>query len=277
MEPLTRVLYKAISRSSRSLSKEWNRGRLVLKQENELALIGYTTHTKDVFDTNVQLIVNQTFRNSHKTPKNLSKALETLQKIDARINTLKQMVYTPGSETLTRDIFIKVSTHHPQYFRNGSTRFTFSVQITNFSCTKAFEIGTGKWKILDGTGLRHEIDADPTGLVGYRPVLKPGESVQFTSQCTILSYHGVIRGFYGVREVNTDRQWFALSSNKFKTSFSHMTRVIVLDASHQSHLPFVPKDQFEMNVTKTTKVLQDVKLCFTRFLGHVTTQKSTHQ
>ena len=53
---------------------------------------------------------------------------------------------------------------------------------------------TRYWIISDATGHTEEVKG--SGVVGEQPVLRPGESFQYTSGCPLKTATGVMRGTY---------------------------------------------------------------------------------
>ena len=53
---------------------------------------------------------------------------------------------------------------------------------------------TRHWKITDGRGQLHEVQGP--GVVGEQPVLKPGESFEYTSGTPLSTPSGIMAGSY---------------------------------------------------------------------------------
>ncbi|WP_336055769.1 Co2+/Mg2+ efflux protein ApaG [Nitratireductor sp. CH_MIT9313-5] len=58
------------------------------------------------------------------------------------------------------------------------------------------------WHITDGLGRVQEVEGE--GVVGEKPVLKPGESYEYTSGCPLNADSGIMVGRYTMREAGGD-------------------------------------------------------------------------
>ena len=65
-----------------------------------------------------------------------------------------------------------------------------------FENTNSFnaQLRTRHWVITDGEGKVQEVRGE--GVVGEKPVLKPGQAFEYTSWCMLASPHGSMRGTY---------------------------------------------------------------------------------
>lgn len=57
------------------------------------------------------------------------------------------------------------------------------------------ELRTRHWRIIDSNGRCEEVKGD--GVVGEQPVLRPGESFEYTSCCPLSTASGMMDGSYG--------------------------------------------------------------------------------
>ena len=71
--------------------------------------------------------------------------------------------------------------------------FAYTVTITNSGDTTA-QLISRHWHIVDGDGQLEEVKG--LGVVGHQPLLKPGESFQYTSGCRLRTASGTMRGNY---------------------------------------------------------------------------------
>jgi ApaG protein len=79
--------------------------------------------------------------------------------------------------------------------------FAYTVRIANGGSTTV-KLISRHWIITDGRGRVEEVRGP--GVVGQQPVLKPGESFQYTSACPLTTPHGTMHGTYQmVREDGT--------------------------------------------------------------------------
>jgi len=71
--------------------------------------------------------------------------------------------------------------------------FSYTIRIANSGSVGA-KLLTRHWIITDATGHTEEVKG--AGVVGEQPVLRPGESFQYTSGCPLKTSTGVMRGTY---------------------------------------------------------------------------------
>lgn len=100
------------------------------------------------------------------------------------------------SEAVTRGVRVRVeSRYDPE--RSDPARnqwfFLYSITIANEG-TGAVQLMTRHWIITDGTGKVEEVRGP--GVVGKQPILKPGESFEYTSGCPLNTAFGVMEGTY---------------------------------------------------------------------------------
>jgi ApaG protein len=112
---------------------------------------------------------------------------------------------TSMSSTLTRGILVTVrseyipersSTHARQY------AFAYKVNIANQGTVTA-ELKSRHWIITDSFGAVQEVRGE--GVVGAQPVLRPGESFEYTSWCVIATPTGTMQGSYQMVTRDGDR------------------------------------------------------------------------
>ena len=104
-------------------------------------------------------------------------------------------------QALTRNIEVTVT---PQYLPERSSPesneyfWAYTIEITNRS-TETVQLRTRHWRITDGFGRRQEVKG--AGVVGKQPVLKPGESFEYTSGVPLPTPSGFMTGTYGMASV----------------------------------------------------------------------------
>ena len=74
--------------------------------------------------------------------------------------------------------------------------FAYTVTISNIG-TQTAELVSRQWTITDGNGQVHEVKGP--GVVGETPVLKPGETFEYTSYCPLTTRTGNMRGVYWMK------------------------------------------------------------------------------
>ncbi|MFN3756174.1 MAG: Co2+/Mg2+ efflux protein ApaG [Flavobacterium sp.] len=99
---------------------------------------------------------------------------------------------------ITRGIKISVSTSFEgTYFKNYKLHFAFSYQITIENHSKdSVQLISRHWEIFDSLNVKEIVDGE--GVVGVKPVLKPGESHSYSSGCLLSSPFGAMRGYYNM-------------------------------------------------------------------------------
>lgn len=71
--------------------------------------------------------------------------------------------------------------------------FSYTITISNIGSVTA-QLISRHWIITDATGEVQEVRG--LGVVGAQPLLKPGESFQYTSGCVLVTPVGTMRGSY---------------------------------------------------------------------------------
>lgn len=99
---------------------------------------------------------------------------------------------------ITRGIKISVLTcFKGTYFKNHTLYFAFSYQITIENQSKdSVQLNTRHWEIFDSLNQQEIVDGD--GVVGKKPVLKPGETHVYSSACLLLSPIGAMKGHFNM-------------------------------------------------------------------------------
>lgn len=75
----------------------------------------------------------------------------------------------------------------------GLYTFAYTITITNTGEVPA-QLISRHWLITDAQGLTEDVKG--LGVVGHQPLLKPGESFQYTSGCRLRTPTGMMRGSY---------------------------------------------------------------------------------
>jgi ApaG protein len=87
----------------------------------------------------------------------------------------------------------------PQYLpeqsapSQGIHSFAYTITITNTGEVPA-QLISRRWVITDANAGREEVKG--LGVVGHQPLLKPGESFQYTSGCRLRTPSGTMQGSY---------------------------------------------------------------------------------
>lgn len=100
------------------------------------------------------------------------------------------------SEAVTRGIRVAVQSEYaPERSEPSKNQwlFLYTITITNES-VETVQLLTRHWIITDGTG--HVEEVRGPGVVGKQPILKSGESFEYTSGCPLTTPFGVMEGTY---------------------------------------------------------------------------------
>ncbi|MBV8841148.1 MAG: Co2+/Mg2+ efflux protein ApaG [Alphaproteobacteria bacterium] len=101
-------------------------------------------------------------------------------------------------QSVTRDIEVTVT---PEYLadrsspESGEYFWAYTIEITNKS-DRTVQLRTRHWRITDAFGRKQEVRGP--GVVGKQPVLKPGESFEYTSGVPLPTPSGFMTGTYGM-------------------------------------------------------------------------------
>ena len=110
---------------------------------------------------------------------------------------------------VTKGIRVSVKTiFDGSYFKNYNLNFSFSyiIKITNHG-KSTVQLKSRHWRIFDS--LNCDIIIDGEGVTGEKPLIKPGDSFEYSSGCLITSPVGAMRGFYNMIDVNNGKKFRA--------------------------------------------------------------------
>ncbi|HRN98696.1 MAG TPA: Co2+/Mg2+ efflux protein ApaG [Flavobacterium sp.] len=105
---------------------------------------------------------------------------------------------------ITQGIKISVQTSFEgTYFKNYKIHYAFSYEITIENHSKdSVQLTSRHWEIFDSLNDMEIVDGE--GVIGKKPVLKPGESHTYSSGCLLSSPFGAMRGhFYMINFTST--------------------------------------------------------------------------
>jgi ApaG protein len=100
------------------------------------------------------------------------------------------------STAVTRGIRVSVRSQYlPERSspKAGQYAFAYTVRIANEGETVT-QLKSRHWVITDADGKVQEVRGE--GVVGEKPVLKPGQAFEYTSWCMLATPHGSMRGTY---------------------------------------------------------------------------------
>ena len=105
-------------------------------------------------------------------------------------------------EETTQGVRVSVN---PVYLENqseperGHYVWAYQVTIANEG-GETVQLLTRHWKITDGNGQLHEVQGP--GVVGEKPVLKPGEQFEYTSGTPLTTPSGIMAGTYQMQSAS---------------------------------------------------------------------------
>lgn len=120
-------------------------------------------------------------------------------------------------QQVTSGIKISVKTNFEgTFYKNYKVHFAFGYQVTIENQSKsAVQLNSRLWRIYDA--LNHEEIIQGEGVIGKKPILKPGESHTYTSGCLLSSPFGAMHGHYNMINFTTTQK-FKVYIPSFKLS-----------------------------------------------------------
>lgn len=110
-------------------------------------------------------------------------------------------------QQVTKGIKITVKTNFEGTFRKDlGSRFAFSyhIHIKNQS-KESVQLTSRFWSIKDSLSPTEIVQGE--GVIGKKPVLKPGESHTYQSGCLLNSPFGAMSGYYNMISFNSSRKF----------------------------------------------------------------------
>ena len=108
------------------------------------------------------------------------------------------------SEAVTRGVRVKVEARYSEEHSDPVRRkwfFLYTIRITNEG-HQTVQLVNRHWVITDANGEVQEVRGP--GVVGHQPVLKQGESFEYTSGCPLDTPFGSMQGSYEMHLDNGD-------------------------------------------------------------------------
>ncbi|WGD35369.1 Co2+/Mg2+ efflux protein ApaG [Olleya sp. YS] len=120
-------------------------------------------------------------------------------------------------QQVTRGIKISVETNFEgTFYKNYKIHFAFGYKVTIENQSKdSVQLNARHWTIFDA--LNHKEIVTGEGVIGKKPVLKPGESHTYSSGCLLTSPFGAMKGFYSMVNFTTTKK-FNVTIPTFKLS-----------------------------------------------------------
>ena len=107
---------------------------------------------------------------------------------------------------ITKGIKISVeSSFEATYYKESKLYYAFQYSVTIENQRKELvQLNSRYWSILDS--LNDEKTVDGEGVIGKKPVLKPGEIHTYSSGCLLASPYGAMYGYYRMINLNTTKK-----------------------------------------------------------------------
>lgn len=113
------------------------------------------------------------------------------------------------TSTITQGIKISAITQfHPEHSQGQNNSFAFSYKIrieNNGNCT--VQLKSRCWIVFNGNGRVDEVQGD--GVVGFQPILEPGQHFEYVSGCCLQTEMGKMVGNYMMERVR-DGKFFVV-------------------------------------------------------------------
>lgn len=110
-------------------------------------------------------------------------------------------------QQVTKGIKISVETHFEgTFYKEYKVHHAFRYQITIENQSKdTVQLNSRYWKIKDSLNKNEIVKGE--GVVGKKPVIKPGDSHTYASGCLLLSPFGAMRGYYNMVNLTTTHKF----------------------------------------------------------------------
>ncbi|MBT8324988.1 MAG: Co2+/Mg2+ efflux protein ApaG [Winogradskyella sp.] len=120
-------------------------------------------------------------------------------------------------QQVTSGIKISVeTTFEGTFYKNYKVHYAFGYVVTIENQSKdSVQLNTRFWKILDALNNPDIVEGE--GVIGKKPVLKPGESHVYNSGCLLTSPFGAMSGHYNMVNFTTTQK-FKVKIPSFKLS-----------------------------------------------------------
>ncbi len=120
-------------------------------------------------------------------------------------------------QQITRGIKVSVETNFEgTFYKNYKMHFAFGYKVTIENQGKeAVQLTSRHWEIFDSLNNKEIIEGE--GVIGKKPILKPGEKHSYNSGCLLASPFGSMNGYYNMVSFNSAKT-FKVSIPTFKLS-----------------------------------------------------------
>ncbi|MFH4967776.1 Co2+/Mg2+ efflux protein ApaG [Gaetbulibacter sp. M240] len=120
-------------------------------------------------------------------------------------------------QQITSGIKISVeTTFEGSFYKNYKIQYAFGYTVTIENQSKdSVQLNARHWEIMDALNNVEIVNGE--GVIGKKPVLKPGESHTYTSGCLLSSPFGAMHGYYDMINFTTTKK-FKVTIPTFKLS-----------------------------------------------------------
>ena len=110
-------------------------------------------------------------------------------------------------QQVTQGIKISVKTEFDgTFYKNRKMQYAFAYNITIENQGKdVVQLTSRRWEIKDSLNNTEIVEGE--GVIGQKPVLKPGERHSYTSGCLLFSPFGAMKGHYNMVNLATTRKF----------------------------------------------------------------------
>ena len=108
---------------------------------------------------------------------------------------------------ITKGIKISaIASFEGTYFKNQNLYYAFSYEITIENNSKdAVQLITRHWEISDSLKETEVVEGE--GVIGKKPILKPGETHTYSSGCLLSSPFGAMQGYFNMINYTNTRNF----------------------------------------------------------------------
>lgn len=105
-------------------------------------------------------------------------------------------------QQVTSGIKVSVETaFEGTFYKNYKVHFAFGYIVTIENQSKdSVQLNSRYWKIMDALNNVEIVEGE--GVIGKKPVIKPGESHTYNSGCLLTSPFGAMEGYYNMVNLN---------------------------------------------------------------------------
>tara|TARA_R110002020_G_scaffold306018_3_gene521991 strand:- start:315 stop:701 length:387 start_codon:yes stop_codon:yes gene_type:complete len=120
-------------------------------------------------------------------------------------------------QQITKGIRVSVETNFEgTFYKNYKMHFAFGYRVTIENQSKdSVQLTSRHWNIYDALNQVEVVDGE--GVIGKKPVLKPGEIHTYSSGCLLTSPFGAMNGYYNMINFTTTSR-FRVHIPTFKLS-----------------------------------------------------------